>query len=64
MANSHANTMLETIRQLQNELDRIYAVTNDLSDDTLAAVSHELDALFVHYLRSQGVVSDISDAIT
>lgn len=45
--------ILEDMQRLQAELDRIYAVNDDLRSDELAAVSHALDALLVRYLRSQ-----------
>ncbi len=45
--------ILEDMQRLQTELDRIYALSNDLRSDELAAVSHALDALLVRYLRSQ-----------
>jgi hypothetical protein len=43
--------LLERIRELQVELNRIYCVTHDLLDEKFLAVSNEFDQLLVEYLR-------------
>ena len=47
------NRILEEIQFLRRELERIYAMTNDMSHPDLLQTSRELDLLLVQYLESE-----------
>ncbi|MHB1954014.1 MAG: Spo0E family sporulation regulatory protein-aspartic acid phosphatase [Sulfobacillus sp.] len=47
------NRILEEIQVLRRELERIYAMTNDMSHPDLLQTSRELDLLLVQYLESE-----------
>lgn len=43
--------VLDRIRELRSEMERIYAVTNQMSHPDLLRVSRELDALLLEYIE-------------
>lgn len=50
--------MLERIRQLRLEMERIYAMGNDMASPELLRVSRELDLLLVQYLQTAESASE------
>ncbi len=51
------NVLLTRIRELRREMDRIYAMGNDMTSPELLQVSRELDLLMVKYLQSDEAYS-------
>lgn len=47
------NRILEEIQVLRRELERIYAMTNDMSHPELLQTSKALDLLLVQYLEAE-----------
>lgn len=53
-----AETMLARIRELRLEMERIYAMANDMASPELLRVSRELDLLLVQYLQNNAEYSE------
>lgn len=52
--------MLTRIRELRLELERIYAMANDMANPELLRVSRELDLLLVQYIQKDAEYSNAS----
>ncbi len=55
--------LLERIRELQQELNKIYCGTGNLMDEKLLAVSREFDRLLVEYLRKGAYSAGVSGSV-